>query len=93
MSVRLVVDNTRGGALSVHDVAVRWGCSDRHVRSLIADGRLQSFRLGHKLIRVPMSAVEEFERCQLPTCESSPSAAVRRRVHRRRKASSSLPWD
>lgn len=74
--IRLVVDNTRrGGAMSVRDVAVRWDCSDRRVRGLISEGRLQFFRLGSKLICVPISAVVEFEQCQPPTCKSSPTAA------------------
>ena len=44
------VDRSGGGmnatTLSVRDVAVRWGCADRRVRGLIAEGQLQSFRLG-----------------------------------------------
>jgi excisionase family DNA binding protein len=44
------------------ELAARWGCSERHVRKLIASGRLQCFKLGGKLMRVPASVVEEFER-------------------------------
>lgn len=45
-------------------LARRWLCSERHVRNLIADRRLRSFRVGGKLLRIAVDAVEEFERCQ-----------------------------
>lgn len=45
-------------------VAERWGCSERHVRNLIAAGQLRYFRLGGRLLRIPASAVEEYERRQ-----------------------------
>jgi excisionase family DNA binding protein len=48
-------------AFSVRELAERWGSSERTVRSLIAEGRLPSFRLGVKLIRVSAKAVEEDE--------------------------------
>src|SRR5580658_3665011 len=73
-NIKIVSDTAAQASLSVREVAVRWDCSDRHVRGLIAEGSLRSFRLGRKLIRVPLRAVVEFEQCQLP-CESSPSAA------------------
>lgn len=57
-------------------LAKRWECSERHVRNLIAEGRLGCFRLGGKLVRIRVSDVEKFE-ClngELPDCEeSSPS--------------------
>ena len=47
------------------DVAARWLVSERHVRSLIANGKLASFRVGDKLIRLHADAIEEYERrCQ-----------------------------
>src|ERR1700730_11988373 len=45
------------------DLADRWGCSQRHVRDLLRQGTLPSFRIGGKLIRIPIEAVEEIERC------------------------------
>lgn len=53
----------------LHDVftpetlARRWICSARHVRNLINEGQLKSFRLGGKLLRIHARDVEEFETC------------------------------
>ena len=55
-------------------VAERWGCSERHVRNLIRDGELKHFRLGGRLLRVPASAVEEYERCRTQITSSEGSA-------------------
>lgn len=70
-------------------VAERWGCSERHVRNLIAAGQLRHFRLGGRLLRIPASAVEEYERHQsveaVPTtAPSSPADAVFAAVRKRR---------
>jgi len=46
-------------------VAERWGCSEKHVRNLIRDGKLGHFRLGGRLLRIPASAVEEYEHSNL----------------------------
>ena len=45
---------------SVATLAARWGCSDDVVRRLIAEGHLQSFRVGD-LIRVRAAEVERYE--------------------------------
>ena len=42
-------------------LADRWQCSPRHIRNMIRDGRLPSFRLGGKLLRIRARDVEEFE--------------------------------
>ncbi|POR42521.1 hypothetical protein CRT23_12065 [Methylobacterium sp. V23] len=42
-------------------VAARWGCSEQHVRNMVNRGELGHFRLGGKLLRIPLSAVEEAE--------------------------------
>ncbi|RWO22861.1 MAG: DNA-binding protein [Mesorhizobium sp.] len=42
-------------------LADRWECSESHVRNLIASGRLPSFRLGGKLLRIRASDVEDYE--------------------------------
>ena len=51
------------------ELAYRWGVSDQHIRDLIAKGDLRHFRVG-RLIRIPATAVREFEECQ-PTAPSS----------------------
>jgi hypothetical protein len=38
-----------------------WGCSERHVRNLIASGKLRAFRLGDKLLRITAEAAEDFQ--------------------------------
>ncbi|RMF00181.1 MAG: DNA-binding protein [Alphaproteobacteria bacterium] len=42
-------------------LAKRWGCSVSHVYDLIHRGELDHFRLGAKLYRIPVDAVERFE--------------------------------
>lgn len=54
-------------ALRPCDVARMWQCSERHVRTLIAKGDLRHFRVGGKLVRIPVEAVTEYEQCQLNT--------------------------
>lgn len=57
-------------------LAKRWECSDKHVRNLIAAGKLECFRLGGKLVRIRASDVEKFEaRNSSPAPETAPSAA------------------
>lgn len=69
-------------AMLPRDVAERWQCSERHVRNLINRGELRHFRLGGKLVRIPISAVEEFEECQnsgsSPIEASSPWSGTRK---------------
>ena len=43
-------------------VAKRWGCSERHVRNLINEGKLNCFRLGGKLMRIRAVDVEAAEK-------------------------------
>ncbi|OWJ73311.1 hypothetical protein CDV50_03255 [Haematobacter massiliensis] len=43
-------------------LAERWGCSGEKVRQLVKSGQLPGFRIG-RMIRIPVSAVEEYERC------------------------------
>ena len=50
-------------ALRPSDIALRWQCSERHVRKMIDRGELPSFRLGGKLLRIRSEDVEAFE-CQ-----------------------------
>lgn len=51
-------------AFTPRKLSERWECSERHVRNVIKQGRLRYFRLGEKLIRIPLEAVEEYEQCQ-----------------------------
>src|SRR5262245_18699125 len=46
-------------AYSVATLAKELGCSQSHVRKLIASGQLKAFRLGKKIIRIPTEAVEK----------------------------------
>ncbi len=50
-------------SLRPRDIAQRWCCSEQHVRALIRSGRLPYFRIGAKLLRVSLDAVEAIE-CQ-----------------------------
>lgn len=79
---------TANRPLLPREVAERWGCSERHVRNLIARGQLGHFRVGSRLLRIPAAAVEEYERRQsveaVPTMlpispADTVSAAVRKR--------------
>ncbi|MBS7545736.1 helix-turn-helix transcriptional regulator [Ancylobacter oerskovii] len=45
------------------EVAERWKCSPSFVRRMIADGKMPgAFRLGGKLLRIPIEAIEALER-------------------------------
>jgi len=55
------------------EVAIRWQCSDRFVHRLIQKGELPAIRLGGKLLRVPLEAVEAYEKCHLLNSASSSS--------------------
>ena len=59
---------------SVRTLADRWECSEAHVRTLIKSGKLQSFALGGKLIRVSAEEVDKWEKPQSSsgTEENSP---------------------
>jgi excisionase family DNA binding protein len=42
-------------------LAKHWGCSERHIRNLIASGDLGHLKLGGKLIRIPIAEVSAYE--------------------------------
>lgn len=42
-------------------LARHWGCSPNHVRNLIHSGQLRAFKLGERLWRIPIEAIDEFE--------------------------------
>lgn len=44
-------------------LAVRWHCSANTVRNLISTGKLDAFRVGKKLLRISVEAIEEYEKC------------------------------
>lgn len=46
---------------SVASLAERWGCSERHIRDLIATGDLPAFRLGAKHLRIRAGDVATWE--------------------------------
>jgi excisionase family DNA binding protein len=56
--------------LTPEEVAERWHCSASHVRKLINRGELPHFRLGGKLLRVPLSELEKWE-CRSSRCSDS----------------------
>lgn len=58
-------------------LARRWGCSAKHIRNMVASGALRSFRLGGKLLRIPVDAVEEVECriCQATASDGSKAAS------------------
>lgn len=58
-------------------LAEYWSCSERHVRNLIEHGELRAFRLGQKLLRIPLEAVDEYEKEQ--TAKLAQEAATTRR--------------
>lgn len=51
-------------ALSVRELAERWGCSEQQVRVLLRTDRLPFFRLGNRMTRISVQIIEEFERGQ-----------------------------
>lgn len=57
------------------EVAERWGCSERHVRNLIASGQLGHFRVGSRLLRIPAAAVEEYELQQAGAAKAAAALA------------------
>ncbi len=57
-----------GRPYSVKTLAERWGCSESHVRSMIAAGELKAFSIGGKLLRI---AALEVERKEAGECQSS----------------------
>jgi excisionase family DNA binding protein len=61
-------------AYTVASLAREWDCSEGSIRKLIADGRLDHFRIG-TLIRIPVDEARRFE-CQI-TPSSASEAATR----------------
>lgn len=61
-------------------LAERWACSERHIRNMIDRGEIKAWRIGGRLIRIPIAYVEEYE-CHLgesPSSEdSSPSPSTK----------------
>ncbi len=49
--------------LTPEQLAVRWHCSSNTIRNLIVSGKLDAYRVGKKLLRIPAAAVEEYEQC------------------------------
>lgn len=46
-------------------LAEMWGVSSTTVRSLCRRGKLRHFRLGERLIRIPIEAVAEYEQANM----------------------------
>jgi excisionase family DNA binding protein len=65
---------SEGRALRVYTPAAlarEWLCSERHIRNLVAAGQLRAFRLGGKLLRIPLESVQEFIACQNTASDGS----------------------
>jgi excisionase family DNA binding protein len=62
-------------------LAERWGCSAKHVRTLILSGELRAFQIGPRLLRVTANALEEFEAGpMLPKPERAPNLATTKKL-------------
>ena len=48
-------------SLSLSELAARWQCSERTVRTLVRAKILQSFPVSGKLILIPMETIEAYE--------------------------------
>jgi excisionase family DNA binding protein len=67
-------------------LAERWECSPQHVRKMLADGRLNGFKLGNKMWRISTTEVARIEedQCEKPSSESigANSASFTTKEHR-----------
>lgn len=63
-------------------LAEEWACSERHVRNLIANGKLPHFKLGGKLVRIRREDVEAFEQ-NVPAAEEQQSIPEQKTVPER----------
>jgi excisionase family DNA binding protein len=52
---------------SPKQLAERWGVTVQHVHKLIRKGTLKHFRIGEKLLRIPVEEVRRWEALQQPT--------------------------
>jgi excisionase family DNA binding protein len=62
--------------LTPEQVAERWSCSANHVRNLIRRQELRAFRVGSRLLRIPLDAVLEFEQRQAAAGSDDPTNAM-----------------
>ena len=51
-------------------LAERWECSPQHIRAMLADGRVNGFKLGGKLWRISAAEVERVE-CRTTDLDAS----------------------
>ena len=58
--------NTAPRPLTPEQVAERWSCSANYVCNLIKRQELRAFRVGSRLLRIPLDAVMEFEEYRQP---------------------------
>lgn len=59
-------------------LAERWGCKSEAVRALLESGALRGFRVGGKHWRIPLAAVEAYERGERQASPESKRAVGRR---------------
>ena len=60
-------------------LAQRWDCSPEHVRALCKTGRLDHFRVGRSLFRIPVAAVAAFEAASNATAGDRPEGKAARK--------------
>jgi excisionase family DNA binding protein len=51
------IDPSEGELLTVAEVAEHLGCTGRHVRQLLHDGKLPRVRIGVRAVRIPSAAL------------------------------------
>src|SRR5262245_92779 len=56
-------------------LAAEWQCSPRHIRNLVNSGKLGAFRLGGRLLRIPQSAVEQYQ-CKNTVLDGSKAEVI-----------------
>lgn len=49
---------------SLKTLSERWGCSERTIRNMVRDGKLQAFRVGGTLFRISWEEVQKWETSQ-----------------------------
>lgn len=72
-----MADDTARGALSVRELADRWGIREAAVRSLLASGRLAAYRLSPRRIRISLEEIQRYEAAVREGGSRSPARARR----------------
>jgi excisionase family DNA binding protein len=77
-------------------LAQRWGCSRQYIHTLLQQGRLKSFRLGERLVRISAEEVKRWEEqssiAQTETTEIAAGGASKRRERTAGEAAFASVW-